>query len=57
MAYASYHLMPVYGCPALVEGLRARMQGNFKAAEPALFKELTRLTERGFRAFKKAGYA
>jgi hypothetical protein len=64
-SYVSYHLMPVYGCPDLVEGLserlRARMQGkacfNFKAVEPALLKELTRLTERGFRAFKKAGYA
>ena len=64
-SYVSYHLMPVYGCPELVAGLsdrlRARMQGkacfNFRAVEPALFQELTRLTERGFRAFKKAGYA
>jgi hypothetical protein len=64
-SYVSYHLVPVYGCPDLVEKLserlRARMQGkacfNFQAAEPALFEELTRLTERGFRAFKKAGYA
>jgi hypothetical protein len=64
-SYVSYHLMPVYGCPELVAGLsdrlRAGMQGkacfNFRAVEPALFQELTQLTERGIRAFKKAGYA
>jgi hypothetical protein len=37
------------------------MQGkacfNFRADEPTLFQELTRLTERGFRVFRKAGYA
>ena len=58
-------LMPVYGCHQLLEGLseplRARMQGkacfNFKAVEPDLVEELTRLTERGFQRFKEAGFA
>ena len=64
-AYVSYHLMPVYGCPALLEGLseplRAMMQGkacfNFKAVQPDLVEELTRLTEQGFQRFKDAGLA
>jgi hypothetical protein len=53
-SYVSYHLMPVYTAPELLDGissgLRARMQGkscfNFKADEPALFKELDALTGR-----------
>lgn len=64
-SYVSYHLMPVYGCPALIEGmsdqLRARMQGkacfNFKSVELALFEELTRLTEQGLQGFRDAGFA
>ena len=64
-SYVSYHLMPVYGCQDLLEGmsepLRARMQGkacfNFKTVEPALFEELSRLTERGWRRFRDAGFA
>jgi hypothetical protein len=64
-SYVSYHLMPVYCCLELVEGLsealRARMHGkacfNFKAVEPALVEELTRLTEESLRLFKKAGFA
>ncbi len=63
-AYVSYHLMPVYGHPPLLDGmskkLKARMQGkacfNFKTEDEALFKELEDLTARGFTAFKKAGY-
>jgi hypothetical protein len=63
-AYVSYHLMPIYGCPALLKDvskeLKARMQGkscfNFKAADESLFAELDRLTAQGFAAFKKAGY-
>ena len=63
--YVSYHLMPVYGCPALLEGLseqlRARMQGkacfNFKTVDPALFEELTRLTEESLQKFRTAGFA
>ena len=64
-SYVSYHLMPVYGCSELLEGmsgpLRARMQGkacfNFKAVEPALFEELSRLTERCFKRFQDAELA
>ena len=64
-SYVSYHLMPVYDCSELLEGmsgpLRARMQGkacfNFKAVEPALFEELSRLTERCFQRFRDAGLA
>jgi hypothetical protein len=62
--YVSYHLMPVYGCPELREGmskkLRTRMQGkscfNFKVADEMLFEELEELTVRGFAVFRKAGY-
>ncbi|MBZ5534741.1 MAG: hypothetical protein LAO31_02205 [Acidobacteriia bacterium] len=62
--YVSYHLMPVYACPQLRDGmsekLRARMQGkscfNFKVADEMLFKELEELTVRGFAMFRKAGY-
>jgi hypothetical protein len=51
-AYVSYHLMPVYSHPALLEGistaLRHRMQGkscfNFKRSDPALLAELEALT-------------
>ena len=52
-SYVSYHLMPVYTDPTLLDGLspelRARMQGkscfNFKTVEPKLFKELDALTK------------
>ena len=62
--YVSYHLMPVYGAPRLLDGfspkLKARMQGkscfNFKACDEALFEELERLTVEGFAVFRKAGY-
>ena len=62
--YVSYHLMPIYGYPKLLEStsakLRARMQGkscfNFKAVDEALFEELERLTVNGFAAFKRAKY-
>lgn len=62
--YVTFHLMPVYGCRELVDGmspeLKARMQGkacfSFKKAEPALFKELAAVTKRGFELFQKAGY-
>ena len=63
-AYVSYHLMPVYMHPELLDGispaLRARMQGkscfNFRAADPALFAELRRLTAAGFARFQAEGY-
>jgi hypothetical protein len=62
--YVSYHLMPVYGCPALLEGmsdsLKKRMQGkacfNFTTIEATVLEELTDLTERAFRGFRKAGW-
>jgi hypothetical protein len=62
--YVSYHLMPVYACPELLNRfsakLKARMQGkscfNFKGGDEALFKELEKLTVEGFAAFKKTGY-
>ncbi len=54
--YVSYHLMPIYGSPALLDGisplLRRRMQGkscfNFTKVDDALFTELAELTGRGF---------
>lgn len=59
--YVSYHLMPVYACPDLLQGmspaLRARMQGkscfNFTTVDPVLMKELGRLTKLGFERFRK----
>lgn len=53
-SYVSYHLMPVYEHPALLDGvsaaLRKKMQGkscfNFTMNEPALFEELDALTGR-----------
>ncbi len=62
--YVSYHLMPVYGCPKLLDNhsqkLRSRMQGkscfNFKAEDEELLEELERLTVEAIVAFRKAGY-
>lgn len=57
-AYVSFHLMALYMCPSLNEGilpaLKKRMQGkacfNFKRnPEPELVEELKRLTEAGFK--------
>lgn len=61
--YVSFHLMPVYVHPELLEGisdgLRKRMQGkscfNFKALDEDTLTELRQLTERGFKAFQKDG--
>jgi hypothetical protein len=63
-SYVSFHLMPVYCCPDLVEGmsdaLKARMQGkscfNFKKIEASQIKELTALAKAGLERFKKAGF-
>jgi hypothetical protein len=60
--YVSFHLMPVYMFPELLDGvspeLRARMQGkscfNFKTLDPNQVKELTRLTTKCFARFKRA---
>ncbi len=54
--YVSFHLMPVYMFPDLLDdasdALKKRMQGkscfNFKRVEPELVRELTELTGRGF---------
>ncbi|MDQ0465024.1 hypothetical protein QO010_002808 [Caulobacter ginsengisoli] len=58
-AYASYHLMPLYTHPALLERLspelKKRMQGksclNFKAADEGLFEELAAITQEGARLY------
>lgn len=58
-AYVSYHLMPVYACPDIVEkispDLKKRMQGkscfNFTAPDDKLFNELRKLTKAGFARF------
>jgi hypothetical protein len=56
-AYVSFHLVPIYMCPALTKSispaLKKRMQGktcfNFKTdPEPKLIAELKRLTKAGF---------
>jgi hypothetical protein len=59
--YVSYHLMPVYAVPQLLEGmspnLKKRMQGkscfNFVAIDAAQAKELAVLTRKGMAAFKR----
>ena len=53
-SYVSYHLMPIYENPALLDGiseaLRRKMQGkscfNFTAGDPLLFQELDALTRK-----------
>ena len=60
--YVSYHLMPVYAYPELLETisptLKKRMQGkscfNFTKTDAEMLKELEGLTRKGFEAFKKA---
>lgn len=61
--YVSYHLMPVYINPNLLDGISAelkkRMQGkscfNFKAIGETLLNELSNLTKQGFDFYKKNG--
>lgn len=60
----SYHLMPVYTFPDLLEGispgLQERMQGkscwNFKVTDEALFGELALLTERAYQRYIDEGW-
>jgi hypothetical protein len=60
--YVSYHLMPVYAYPELLESispeLKKRMQGkscfNFSKTDDDVLKELRDLTKKGFDEFKKA---
>lgn len=62
--YVSYHLMPMYVNPELLEGispeLKKHMQGkscfNFSNVDTSLFKELAMLTEAGFKDYQKKGY-
>jgi hypothetical protein len=61
--YVSFHLMPVYVHPDLLDGmsreLRKRMQGkscfNFTRPDKALFAELETLTAAGFARFQQEG--
>lgn len=61
--YVSFHLMPVYVHPELLNGisepLRKRMQGkscfNFKAVDQAALAELAQLAKRGFDAYRTDG--
>ena len=59
--YVSFHLMPIYACPELVDSLsptlKKRMQGkscfNFTTIESAHVKELVSLTKNGIARYKK----
>ena len=60
-AYVSFHLMPLYWEPSLAQGISAnlkkRLQGktcfNFSAPDAALFRELAKVTSRGFALYKR----
>lgn len=62
--YVSYHLMPVYVNPALLESLspelRKRMQGkscfNFARTHDSLLAELAQLTASGLDDYRRQGY-
>lgn len=62
--YLSYHLMPVYVKPKLLDAisppLKKRMQGkscfNFKATDTDLFSELATLTRAGYEFYVDEGY-
>jgi len=59
--YVSFHLMPLYINPKLLEGispeLKKRMQGkscfNFKVVDKALLADLSELTKKSFEFYKK----
>lgn len=63
-AYVSYHLMPVYVRPTLLDGLspelRRRMQGkscfNFTTVDRRLFRELAALTRAAFASYRAQGF-
>jgi hypothetical protein len=60
--YVTFHLMPVYGSPALREALspelRKRIHGkacfNFTRVDPEILAELSALTARGLAGFRRA---
>lgn len=59
--YVSYHLMPIYINPKLLDGisseLKKKMQGkscfNFKVIDKSLLADLAELTKKGFEFYKK----
>jgi hypothetical protein len=61
--YVSYHLMPIYVFPELLDTispqLKKRMQGkscfNFSKLDEELFQELAQLTQAGFERYKQEG--
>ena len=63
-SFVSFHLMPVYVRPELLDGLspglKGRMQGkscfNFAEHDQALFEELARLTKAGFESYRAQGF-
>jgi hypothetical protein len=63
-SFVSFHLMPVYIKPELLDGLspalQGRMQGkscfNFSEVDKPLFKELASLTKLGFASYKEQGF-
>jgi len=62
--YVSFHLMPVYVFPELLDNispaLRKRMQGkscfNFSKSDEQLFSELDTLTSSGLTSYENANY-
>lgn len=62
--YISFHLMPVYVFPDLLETitpeLKKRMQGkscfNFKTEDTKLFQQLKALTQAGYEKYEDTGY-
>lgn len=62
-SFVSFHLMPVYTRPELLDGLspglRSRMQGkscfNFAEIDAPLFAELAALTAAGFASYEEQG--
>ncbi len=62
--YVSFHLMPIYVNPALVEGmsdaLNKRKQGkscfNFNEPDKKLFAELKKLTQAGYEDYVRQGF-
>lgn len=63
-SWVSFHLMPVYLKPELLDGisaeLKGRMQGkscfNFSAVDKPLFAELASLIQAGFRSYQAQGF-
>ncbi len=62
-SYVSFHLMALYGCQQLLDGLskelRARLHGkscfNFRTVDERLILELKKLTADGILATREAG--